>query len=210
MVDSSRAQQGPERKRSCRVLFQATRRVGADWRCLAATAIASVLAGPALAQDVGQLVTYRADNQAAAAVANGSVAELIAERSQSAAVQSRARALAPQGTLSVGAEELLLDIGAGQHLDRLRGEGAIVTAPVARRLRRHRGTLGGACGDAGAAGRGSRRACGRDRRDAARAGCRTDGRDGCGAPRRSCGRARHGAGNQQWRLQHCRKRPRRH
>ena len=37
------------------------------WRRLAATAIASVLAGPALAQDVGQLVTFRADNQAAAA-----------------------------------------------------------------------------------------------------------------------------------------------
>ncbi len=77
------------------------------------------LGGPAMAQNVSELVTYRSGNDSGSDAAARVIAEMIAERSQSQAVRERARALRPAGAFSVGPDELLADIGAHRYIDQL-------------------------------------------------------------------------------------------
>ena len=102
-------------------------------RLVSAMALVAAMASPAVAQDVGSLVTFRADNRSGSEAAAGVIAELIAERSQSAAVQSRARSLAPSGALELGPTELLLDIGAHGYVNSV-GIAAPVAQPAVARL----------------------------------------------------------------------------
>jgi hypothetical protein len=83
----------------------------------AVSAMTVVIALPAAAQDVSELVTYRPENRAGTAAAAAVIAEMIAERSQSAVVRDRARSMSPQGAFNVGTEELLIDIGAYAFVD---------------------------------------------------------------------------------------------
>ena len=133
---------------------------------LATTAVVVTMAWPAMAQDVGSLVTFRADNRSGSAAAAEVIAEMIAERSQSAAVQNRARALAPQGTLELGPTELLLDIGAHGHIAAVTNAGAVAQPAVLRPATEPRPVAGRAGGGTGRHGTGSGRARGRTGDDA--------------------------------------------
>ncbi len=101
-------------------------------RLLAVTAFATLLATPLEAQTVEELVSFRPDNRAGSAAAATVIAEMIAERSQSAAVRSRARSIAPEGSLTVAADELLMDIGAHAFIAAIRGgdSGAAAVVPA--------------------------------------------------------------------------------
>ena len=104
-------------------------------RWLVASAAFTALALPAMAQEIDRLVVFRPDNRAGSADAATVIAEMIAERSESAAVRSRARSIAPQGALTVGADELLMDIGAHAFIGSITGSGSVLPVavpPVAR------------------------------------------------------------------------------
>jgi hypothetical protein len=100
--------------------------------CLALGAVLLLsIPRPTAAQEIDRLVTYRPDNRAGSPAAASVIAEMIAERSESAAVRSRARSIAPEGALTVGADELLMDIGAHAHVARITGGGSVVPVAVA-------------------------------------------------------------------------------
>lgn len=100
-------------------------------RWLAASAACTALALPVMAQEIDRLVTYRPDNRAGSAAAAAVIAEMIAERSESVAVRNRARSIAPEGSLALGADELLMDIGAHAFIGSITGGGAVVPVAVA-------------------------------------------------------------------------------
>lgn len=99
-------------------------------RLLAVTALATLLATPLQAQTVEELVTFRSDNRAGSAAAAAVIAEMIAERSESTAVRNRARSMAPEGALNLGADELLMDIGAHAFIGAISGVGSGSSAVV--------------------------------------------------------------------------------
>ena len=100
-------------------------------RCLAVSAFAMAPIFPVMAQEIDRLVAFRPENRAGSAAAATVIAEMIAERSESMAVRSRARAMAPQGSLALGADELLMDIGAHAFIGSITGGGAVVPVAVA-------------------------------------------------------------------------------
>ena len=103
-------------------------------RLLTVTALATLLATPLSAQTVEELVTFRPDNRAGSVAAAAVIAEMIAERSESATVRGRARSMAPEGALTLGADELLMDIGAHAFIGAISrvgsGNGGVVPAAL--------------------------------------------------------------------------------
>jgi len=92
--------------------------------------LAVAITGEAAAADIEALIDYRSDNRSGTRASTGAIGELIAERTQSDAVRRRVQALRPQGSLDVGVNELLQDIGAHRMIGRLAGVGGPVATPV--------------------------------------------------------------------------------